>query len=380
MPRLVTPALQAILNDAFVRASTLELHLSDGRVLYWATLPLVFEGREYQGGWLAKADGTEQAVSVAVDRATVRLHNADERFSLLIADARRLFEAATAIVGAAYCRKSDYDQKAALAQWVWQERFRGRVRLPSGDKSQAKVEIVSDREAAGLLASESYGEKCELTYKGPECGYAGALQTCDKTLKGPNGCERHGNSYRFPAAPGEPDTVAAPPGSGGDPGGGIGDGGPGDGGTCFPAGTRILLANGREKLIENIRTGDQVMCFSDDCCTVEPGAVVAAIEHQASEFIVFEGLHGEILRVTPEHLLLSSSGDFVAASEWVAPMELWWWCDDAWTLFPLKKVRKVSGPPEKVYNFHVTPHPTYFANCFAVHNLKRDDFPGGIVL
>lgn len=379
MPRVVTSALEAILNDAFVRASTLELHLADGRVFYWATLPLFHAGQEYQGQWLAKADGTEQAVSVAVDRATVRLHNADERFSLLIVDGRRLFESATAIVGAAYCRKSDYDRKAAMANWVWQERFRGRVRLPSGEKPQAKLEIVSDREAAGLLVGETYGAACELAYKGPECGYTGGLPTCDKTLRGANGCQIHGNSHRFPGAPSEPDVLAAPPGGNGDPGGGIGDGDT-DGGRCFPAGTMILLDNGAEKPIEDIRVGDKVFCYSEDCHRVEPGAVTAIFEHEASEFMVFEGADGEVLRVTPEHLLLCAARDFVAAGEWVPPMELWTWRDDWWGLIQLQAVRRIQSAPETVYNFEVSPHHTYFANGVAVHNLKRDDIIGGIVL
>ena len=33
---------------------------------------------------------------------------------------------------------------------------------------------------------------CRWKYKGSECGYLGALATCDKTLSGSNGCEAHG--------------------------------------------------------------------------------------------------------------------------------------------------------------------------------------------
>jgi len=38
---------------------------------------------------------------------------------------------------------------------------------------------------------------CDHIYEGAECGYSGALSSCDHTLDGDNGCEVHGNSARF---------------------------------------------------------------------------------------------------------------------------------------------------------------------------------------
>lgn len=39
-------------------------------------------------------------------------------------------------------------------------------------------------------------------YKGKQCGYAGALNNCDGTYSGPNGCVAHSNATRFGAFPG----------------------------------------------------------------------------------------------------------------------------------------------------------------------------------
>lgn len=47
-----------------------------------------------------------------------------------------------------------------------------------------------------------YRDRCQWTYKGEECGYAGSLETCDYTLQGANGCKEHGNEERFGAFPG----------------------------------------------------------------------------------------------------------------------------------------------------------------------------------
>lgn len=47
-------------------------------------------------------------------------------------------------------------------------------------------------------------ERCRFAYKGPLCGFSGALPTCDRALRSPNGCEAHVNEGRFGGAPGIP--------------------------------------------------------------------------------------------------------------------------------------------------------------------------------
>lgn len=43
---------------------------------------------------------------------------------------------------------------------------------------------------------------CTLQFKGTLCGYVGADETCDYTLRGPNGCVGKNNHARFGGAPG----------------------------------------------------------------------------------------------------------------------------------------------------------------------------------
>ena len=45
---------------------------------------------------------------------------------------------------------------------------------------------------------------CSFRYKSAECGYAGALPTCQKTLQD---CRTHNNSMRFGGFPGIPDDI-----------------------------------------------------------------------------------------------------------------------------------------------------------------------------
>ena len=48
-----------------------------------------------------------------------------------------------------------------------------------------------------MPASRISKRYCRFKYKGAGCGYLGLLDSCDKTLDGPNGCEAHGGDSAF---------------------------------------------------------------------------------------------------------------------------------------------------------------------------------------
>lgn len=45
-------------------------------------------------------------------------------------------------------------------------------------------------------------DRCAWRYKSAECGYVGAMPTCDLTLQGPNGCAAHNNTAKYGGFPG----------------------------------------------------------------------------------------------------------------------------------------------------------------------------------
>jgi phage-related protein len=51
-------------------------------------------------------------------------------------------------------------------------------------------------------ARMQWKDRCAWQYKGAECGYTGALPTCDFSLQGDNGCAAHNNTRRFGGFPG----------------------------------------------------------------------------------------------------------------------------------------------------------------------------------
>lgn len=45
-------------------------------------------------------------------------------------------------------------------------------------------------------------DRCRWRYKGAECGYVGAIASCDLSLQGANGCAAHDNTLNFGGYPG----------------------------------------------------------------------------------------------------------------------------------------------------------------------------------
>jgi len=45
-------------------------------------------------------------------------------------------------------------------------------------------------------------DRCNWKYKSAECGYTGALSSCDLSLQGDNGCAQHSNTLNFGGFPG----------------------------------------------------------------------------------------------------------------------------------------------------------------------------------
>lgn len=145
-----------------------------------------------------------------------------------------------------------------------------------------------------------------------------------------------------------------------------------EGGGCFLAGTKILLANGSYKNIEDITSGDNIGTLkSESENTSVSGRVLKTQNHIVSEYRIINGT----LRVTPEHRILVNGVWQTAGKIQVGDI-----------------LRGEKGEPIKVtsveirhelvqvYNFAVETYHTYIAGGVYVHNDKggvptRSDFP-----
>ncbi len=143
-----------------------------------------------------------------------------------------------------------------------------------------------------------------------------------------------------------------------------------EGGGCFLPGTKILMADGSEKNIEDIRVGDRIQTFeSEKSNRLVTAQVLNTEEHVVTEYLSINGS----LRVTPEHRVLVNGvwktagdiriGDMLRGEGGVQI-----------SVVSIDRVRALVT----VYNFHVEHFHTYIADGIYVHNDKgggRSLFP-----
>ena len=134
-------------------------------------------------------------------------------------------------------------------------------------------------------------------------------------------------------------------------------------GGCFLAGTKIKMADGTEKPIEEIKIGDKVQTFADEKNSVLESAIVQGkSNHLVGEYLIINNQ----LRVSLNHRLFVNGkwqyaifvkiGDELKSSNG-----------------QVEKVVTIERKDEKVrvYNFVVNKYHTYFAQNYYVHNEEK---------
>ncbi len=142
---------------------------------------------------------------------------------------------------------------------------------------------------------------------------------------------------------------------------------------CFPAGTRVLLADGTTRPIERIEPGDWVLAVRDDDPLAVPmAAAVERVFHNAPARLLSLHLGVEVIRTSYGHPFYTRDRGWVFAADlrpgdelrtpeggWVAVTELF-----------------DNGEVEAVYNFEVAGCRTYYVvlpesgTAVLVHNLS----------
>lgn len=83
---------------------------------------------------------------------------------------------------------------------------------------------------------------------------------------------------------------------------------------CFIAGTKILMVDGSEKVIERILVGDRIMSFNEKTKRLEPAEVLETMKRPyKGKLICIETEEGDILKMTPEHPIYTKQRGWVEA-------------------------------------------------------------------
>lgn len=148
----------------------------------------------------------------------------------------------------------------------------------------------------------------------------------------------------LPGDPGPPTPTPRPPG-----------------GSCFLAGTKILLASGDYKNIEEIKLGDEIKAFDEVAQDFKPGKVVHLFVHKSPAYYILN----KNLNVTPEHRFFSE-GKWIPLGELRIGDKL---LNSQGQVVLIKSLEMIEQE-STVYNFEVEKYHTYIAGDVVVHNAK----------
>jgi hypothetical protein len=146
-----------------------------------------------------------------------------------------------------------------------------------------------------------------------------------------------------------------------------GGGGGGGGGTCFVAGTKVSLADGSTKPIEQIKKGEMVLGY--DGKEIKPAKVIQTFAHPKRQgYRIITTEEGQRVKVTGNHPLFNGKVYRVARRFKVGD-SLFMLKDNK--LQPVKiKAIEIKNEIVDVYNLHIDKLRNYFAEGILCHNSK----------
>ena len=135
---------------------------------------------------------------------------------------------------------------------------------------------------------------------------------------------------------------------------------------CFPAGTRINMADGSKKHVENIQTGDLVLSYNLESKTITSALVTEVFIGETSQTTIINN----ILTTTPSESVFT--GD-----NWVEISTLREG-DTLWTINGIQNIDTLEhiSKQEIIYNFTVHPYHNFFVHDILVHNKFHRMPPG----
>lgn len=311
---------------------------------------------------LLKVGELKETGTQATNRVQVTLSNTDLAWGLKLASDLRQLELAGVVIKRLYRSLSN--------PGVFQHKhfFSGKLVGAEADEKQIVFDVIPKPTAAGLIvATRTLSPRCAWIFKDPRtCRYAGVHTTCNQLRKSSGGCrgrenEEHNGGFAFPENP----TQAAP-GSGGNPGPGVGSG------QCFFEGEMVETIRG-EQPIETIRPLWRVRNFNRQTMEIEVDTVEENGVHVnfVTEYFEFVFSDGSSIRTTAEEPFFDRHGQFIPARELrfdSTPSVVWRCVKGDWRKVSLKSAKRHSGGVWKVYNLSTMRNKTLFVGGFAFHN------------
>lgn len=136
---------------------------------------------------------------------------------------------------------------------------------------------------------------------------------------------------------------------------------------CFPAGTKITLADGTEKNIEELTTDDKLLTYNEKTGELSEGTIGNILKKKEFLLIQLEAGDGTIIKSTPLHKFYIKGKGWVAAQD-IIKGDIVIKKDKSESLITDRK--DLSGEVDVYHIVDVKDNHTYFAEGVLVHNLK----------
>lgn len=136
---------------------------------------------------------------------------------------------------------------------------------------------------------------------------------------------------------------------------------------CFPAGTKITLADGTEKNIEELTTNDKLLTYNEKTGELSEGTIGNILKKKEFLLIQLEAGDGTVIKSTPLHKFYIKGKGWVAAQD-IIKGDIVIKKDKSESLITDRK--DLSGEVDVYHIVDVKDNHTYFAEGVLVHNFK----------
>jgi len=134
---------------------------------------------------------------------------------------------------------------------------------------------------------------------------------------------------------------------------------------CFLGGTKISMADGMAKNIEDVQIGDIVKAYDEITQTVKNSVVTKVYHHAVEEMSDYYMIINNKLRVTPNHVMYVNGGWYAAENIKIGDILL----DIEGEEIKVTSIEKVYEK-QQTYNLEIKEYHTYYAENILVHNVK----------
>jgi intein/homing endonuclease len=136
---------------------------------------------------------------------------------------------------------------------------------------------------------------------------------------------------------------------------------------CFPAGTKITLADGTEKNIEDLTTDDKLLTYNEKTGVLAEGSIGNILKKKEFLLIQLETGDGSVVKSTPLHKFYIKGKGWVAAQD-ILKGDIVIKKDKSESVIVDRQ--DLSGEVEVYHILDVKDNHTYFAEGILVHNFK----------